>query len=366
MDGPTGAWAIAWTIACIAWGALWIWINYGLISRLLGGQGIGPRGEAVSARPRAWHIPPPPQNPNASVWRPWFMYPGPLFLELKFGLASVRGMWPGHVHELVAYRFYVEDRLPEAIEAAEQALEHGIRPACAGPRVRDLAIAEIEASATARLVTANPFTFELPGDTTIYDALADTAVACQAQLRELVGFEPRPTTVTLLPAGELAMGVDSRWGYVIPRRDYDRICVIRRRPEALAGAAASLVVEYAQLAPLKASAGNAPWWLAEGLGAWLARDMGFGDQHDDQARADHESAKLSVRVFNSAVVLSPIISVAISPAAALEIVDRLASVYGEAALGEFARGLATQPEVKAFRSAFGVSMRSFASQWRRN
>jgi len=366
MGNQAGLWAVLSTVVGLAAAGVYYWLLYGALDRMTGGRGVGPRPEAVSVPSKVWHIPPPPLNPNASVWQPWFMYPGPLWLELKFGLATVRGMWKGHIHEVAAYRYYVGDQLQEAIDAAEQALQYGVRPSCAAARVRGLAVAEIEASAAARRVTSGPFTLELPADTALYAGLADVAITCRQRARALLGFEPRQTTVTLLPPGSLPMGAESHWGYVIPKHGYDRICLIRSSPDSMDALAAGLVVEYTQLALLRTSAGNAPWWLAEGLSARLARDMGFEAQIDDSTHIDREPDGLSERVSNRAAGRSPITIVVGTPALALDVVNGLASVYGEAAVGEFARQLASKPEAKAFRTAFGISMQRFASQWRRS
>jgi hypothetical protein len=332
-------------------------IQFYIVGRWLFGRPVGPgRAFGRALRPRPFVVPGPP-SPARNRWRPWFLLWGPAWLDLKQGLATENDFWAMHFHQSLAYHFYLLDRLPECVAALEKALECGTRPEQWSARLFAMASAEQVAHEDARVVRAAPFTFELPADEPAFQSLVGVGESVRAHTERLLGFEPGPTLVTVLPEESLPRPVGSRWGYLADKTPYAKICLLRPAGDGVAEASEGLVSEYVRLALYETTQGRAPRWLIEGLIAVsLGRVLGKETPGEPPGVPRR---RLSERALQAAVRCSPLQGLALRPTMDSAIVERLLGECGNEALGAFARGLATLDEGCAFREAFGESEKAF-------
>ena len=338
---------------------LWWWALY----RRLIGRPVGPSRDFVCALKEQPQIPPPPPNPNLDVWKPWFSLYGPLFLELKYGTGRIPTAWRARVHEAAAFRFYVEDRLPEAIEAAEKAIHNGTRPGLWAVKLLSIARAELDARENCVRIEQPPFVFELPAGDRGYDGLIGIAEACAARVRSLLGLPKQPTVFALLDEEQLRRDAGSSWGYMARKRAFSKICLLRPAGDGLLEASTGLLHEYVRLGVCLATAGRAPRWLTEGLAECVLLEIPEHVPGGPQPAIGLRRLRPSEKVLESMVRRSRLDAMADRGATAYGLVRRLLDTYGESAMRQFVTDLATRSEAKAFRSAFGLSQREFEREW---
>jgi len=338
---------------------LWWWALY----RRLIGRPVGPSVEfAASLRPRP-EAPPPPPDPNLEVWKPWFRLYGPLFLELNNATGRIPTAWRGRAHEHAAYRFYMQDRLPEAVSSAQKALRCGTRPGLWVVKLMSIARAELDARESSRRVEHPPFVFELPEDDRQYDVLIQVAGACRARVESMLGFSPGATMFMLLNEEQLRRDAGSRWGYVAPKRGFVKICLLRSPQDGLAEASVGLVHEYVRLAVRTSSNGRAPDWLSEGLAQLVVSESVTGLFHAVTPPEAVRRLRPTERVLDFVWGRSRLDRMAAMGATASAIVRHIIDTYGESAVRQFVQGLAARSERSAFREAFGLSPRQFEHEW---
>ncbi len=361
MPASLAYWAPAIVLLPLHVALLW-----GIMRRLVG-RPVGPSTEfAAGLRPRPV-TPPAPPDPNREVWKPWFRLYGPLFLELKYATGLVPDAWRGRVHEAAAYRLYMEDRLPEALEAAEKALRCGSRAGVWAVKLLSIAGAEVEAREQSTRVEAPPFAFELPADDRRFDALVEVAGLCGGRVEALLSYPKAPTTFTLLRAEELRRDAGSPWGYLAIKAPYRKICLLRPHEDAPLAASMALVYQYVVLAVHELSRGCAPRWLIDGLGQWMVREVldAAPLPPSPPPTPQLEPSSVAERTLELLVRGSRFDRLTASDATAHALVAHLIETYGEAAMAQFVANLAHQSEGRAFRRAFGVSQRRFEREWRR-
>jgi len=338
---------------------LWWWA----FCRRLVGRPVGPSRDFVCALKEQPQTPPPPPNPNLEVWKPWFSLYGPLFLELNNATGRVPTAWRGRAHEYAAHRFYVEDRLTEAIRAAEQAIRNGTRPGLWAVKLLSIARAELGAREASKRVEHPPFVFELPETDDQYQALVEVADACSARVESMLGFARRPTMFTLLDPEDLRRDAGSRWGYLVPKKGFAKICLLRPSQDGRTEASIGLVQEYVRMALHELTHGRAPMWLTEGLADWMVCDVLAHVPTTEESPGQPRRLALSEKALDFMVRRSPIDRMAATGATAQGIVRHLIETYGEAAMAQFVRDLAHRTEARAFRAAFGQSQHQFERQW---
>ena len=330
-----------------------------VIGLRLSGRHVGPsRDFARALVPRPVALPPPP-SPHRNRWQPWFRLWGPAWLDIRQGLATEPGFWPGYEHARMAYRAYLEDRLPECIAAAEKALSCGTRPRSWPARMVCAASVELEAREQAVRVARSPFVYELPADDRQYDSLMDVAEACHARMDALLWFRPRWVTVTLLHEQSIPRDAGSQWGYLALKAPWAKLCLLHPPDGGLAEASLGLVSEYVRLAAHTVSVGRAPTWLTQGLIEWAVAELLRQPLPPSTPAVCGQPLGASQRLLQAALGCSPLERLALAEGGAGRVVARLLASHQEGALRRFVESLATQSEESAFRRAFGRSEAAF-------
>lgn len=314
-------------------------------------------------RPR---VPSPPPDPVLNGWQLGFSHPGPPGIMHWRGLPADAEYWQGRVHESAAYRYYMDDHLPEAVEAAEKALAFGARPECWSAHMRYIAAAELEARQRASRPADQPLVFELPADDRSYDGLVDVAETCSTRVQAMLGFRPRSAMVTLLGEERLLSCPGSRWGYMALKTPYAKICLLRGASHGLYEPSVGLVHEYVRLAVYELSEWQAPHWLCEGLGWWFVRQFLPTDRPSDPdtpPSEERQPLREIDRAFDPEHGLSTCEELDPAWRQAESAVTQLIEAHGEPAVADFLASVAKRGEGRAFRAAFGRSRHQFEREW---
>ncbi len=302
-----------------------------------------------------WPSPPPPRDPVYDGGEP-----GHTSLDLP-GTAVWRGVsgdaeyWRGHVHEQAAYRFYMDDRLPEAVEAAEEALECGTRHSMWPVKLLGLAIAELAAMDEGAHMQRLPFTFDVAAIRA--EPLAAEMSSLAERVESVLQVERPATRIAVLGEEPAEREVGSQWAYMAPKKDYLKVCVLQAATQDAETLSQAFTEEYARAIIHEVTDGRGPGVVLWGVPAWLARtDVGNGPTargHEglrlrDAEHALRPGAGVDDQTFQAAVKTS------------LEVTGRLVDEHGTLALSEFVAALARWDLPRAFKRTFGRSYRSFA------
>ena len=306
--------------------------------------------------------PPPEPHPEdftgwPSGWRAFL---------LAHGIPAESATWSTrYVHGLAAYRLYMQDRLPEALGAAQAGLAQGLDRG--GAWIANLAntiAAELEARDSSRRLEHVPFIYELPQDGPRYDRLTDLANRCAAKVEQVLGFRRPATMFTLLAEGSLIRYTDSRYGYMAPKEPYFKICLPRPAPADLSRTDSALVHEYTHVAVHTLSDWHTPRWVNEGLAQWMEeRVLDLETAGPLLPPGDHPHLGSVEARFHAHGDFGDFDPVRYAYDAALAAVRRLVAVHGEYDLRDFLARLAHESEGHAFGHTFGQSERRFEHEW---
>jgi hypothetical protein len=304
----------------------------------------------------------PLERPEARYPKlPW--RPGAWHFAETLGVPAPRSVWEAAVHGNSAYELYMRDRLPQADEAIRRAMLGDAWPGWLG-QLLYMTNGELEARDFARRVERPPFVFELPSDDPNADGLVDLTEKHAARAEKLLAAERQPVLFTFLPPDSLVDRSRSRYGYMVPKLPYYKICLPYAPGKPFSRLARGVVHEYVHVLEGELSQGHAPRWLNEGLAEWAEGELVDDDKADELVLLPDEYPTLGQieGLFRSGRSVDDE-EVEYAYAGALSAVGHLIARHGRFDVRELLVRLKTQGEGRAFRGAFGESERAFQKAW---